>query len=315
MTTTTATNPVLSNLIKSTSAAAQSAQDAAGKVDEDPQNRFLTLLVNQLKNQDPLNPMENAEVTSQMAQISTVSGIDRLNLTLESMSTSPASAQSMQASSVIGRNVVVPGDKVDYQGGSVPLSFDLAGAAARGAVIIRDASGQMVQTYTMDGMRAGRQTLQWDGSARVVGKTGAGEYTFDVKVRDASGATRTVASGLPASYQGAPVQLPVSGVAGERNVSVTVRNAAGATVFTRDLAALELREGAWSWSGEAFTAGTAAPGTYSFEVSAVDELGRQVKVDRRFGYSKVESVSLADGIRVNTRGLGSVAFSDVQQVI
>jgi hypothetical protein len=44
-------------------------------------------------------------------------------------------------------------------------------------------------------------------------------------------------------------------------------------------------------------------------------MGKQVKVDRRFGFSKVESVSLADGIRVNTRGLGSVAFSDVQQVI
>jgi flagellar basal-body rod modification protein FlgD len=312
---TTTTNPILASLNRSTNATAQSGKDGSGKVDEDPQNRFLTLLVNQLKNQDPLNPMENAEVTSQMAQISTVSGIDRLNLTLESMSSSLASAQSMQAGSMIGRGVVVPGDKVDYQGGAVPLSFDLAGAAARGTVTIRDAAGQMVQTYTLEGMRTGRQTLQWDGSARVVGKAGAGEYTYDVKVRDASGATRTVASGLPASYQGAPMQLPVSGVTGERNVSVTVRNAAGATVFTRDLASLELREGAWNWGGEAFTNGTAAPGTYSFEVSAVDEIGRQVKVDRRFGFSKVESVSLADGIRVNTRGLGSVAFSDVQQVI
>ncbi len=246
---TTTTNPILASLNRSTNAAAQSAKDGSGKVDEDPQNRFLTLLVNQLKNQDPLNPMENAEVTSQMAQISTVSGIDRLNLTLESMSSALASAQSMQAGSMIGRGVVVPGDKVDYQGGAVPLSFDLAGAAARGTVTIRDAAGQMVQTYTLDGMRAGRQTLQWDGSARVVGKAGAGEYTYDVKVRDASGATRTVASGLPASYQGAPVQLPVSGVTGERNVSVTVRNAAGATVFSRDLASLELREGAWNWGG------------------------------------------------------------------
>jgi flagellar basal-body rod modification protein FlgD len=135
---TTTTNPILASLNRSTNATAQSGKDGSGKVDEDPQNRFLTLLVNQLKNQDPLNPMENAEVTSQMAQISTVSGIDRLNITLESMSSSLASAQSMQAGSMIGRGVVVPGDKVDYQGGAVPLSFDLAGAAARGTVTIRD---------------------------------------------------------------------------------------------------------------------------------------------------------------------------------
>ncbi len=55
---------------------------AASKTEDDPQDRFLKLLVTQMKNQDPLNPLDNAQVTSQLAQISTVSGIDKLNATL-----------------------------------------------------------------------------------------------------------------------------------------------------------------------------------------------------------------------------------------
>ena len=72
---------------------------------EDIQNRFLTLLVAQLENQDPLNPMDNAEMTSQMAQMSTVSGIEKLNTTLNSLVDSIGTSQSMQAASMIGKPV------------------------------------------------------------------------------------------------------------------------------------------------------------------------------------------------------------------
>jgi hypothetical protein len=76
----------------------------------DLQSSFLTLLVAQLKNQDPTNPMQNNELTTQLAQISTVSGIEKLNTTLVP---SPAinSSQSLQAANLIGHGVMIPGPR------------------------------------------------------------------------------------------------------------------------------------------------------------------------------------------------------------
>src|SRR3954466_4446382 len=76
------------------------------------QDRFMTLLVTQMKNQDPLNPLDNAQVTSQLAQLSTVTGVDKLNATLESMMSSFQSSQSLQAANMIGHGVLVPGTDV-----------------------------------------------------------------------------------------------------------------------------------------------------------------------------------------------------------
>lgn len=73
----------------------------------DLQGSFLTLLVAQLKNQDPTNPMQNNELTTQLAQISTVSGIEKLNTTLGSVSGQINSAQSLQAASLIGHGVMI----------------------------------------------------------------------------------------------------------------------------------------------------------------------------------------------------------------
>src|SRR5512137_1922724 len=73
------------------------------------QDRFLKLLVTQMKNQDPLNPMDNAQVTSQMAQLSTVTGIDKLTATVQVLSASMVASQSLQAASMIGHAALVPG--------------------------------------------------------------------------------------------------------------------------------------------------------------------------------------------------------------
>jgi flagellar basal-body rod modification protein FlgD len=77
---------------------------------EDSEQRFLKLLVTQLNNQDPLNPMQNAELTSQLAQMSTVSGIEKLNTTLSGLVNQTGSNQVLQSASLIGYNVLSPGD-------------------------------------------------------------------------------------------------------------------------------------------------------------------------------------------------------------
>lgn len=89
-----------------------SSSSLTGSNAADLQSSFLTLLVAQLKNQDPTNPMENNELTSQLAQISTVSGIEKLNTTLGSISGQIDNSQSLQASNLIGHGVMIPGTTV-----------------------------------------------------------------------------------------------------------------------------------------------------------------------------------------------------------
>ncbi|MEZ5703718.1 MAG: flagellar hook capping FlgD N-terminal domain-containing protein, partial [Burkholderiaceae bacterium] len=83
---------------------------------EASQDRFLKLLVAQINNQDPLNPMDNAQMTTQMAQINTVSGIQELNATLKGMAAQMTAAQSLQGASLIGRDVLMDGDTLQFEG-------------------------------------------------------------------------------------------------------------------------------------------------------------------------------------------------------
>ena len=143
------------------------------------QDRFLKLLVTQMKNQDPLNPLDNAQVTSQLAQISTVSGIDKLNATLNSMSSSFLASQSLQASGLIGHAVLAPGNSMLLQGGGA-AGMDLSQAADQVTVTIRDSAGQIIKTISMGAQEAGIHSFPWDGSTDTGGHAKDGAYTFQV---------------------------------------------------------------------------------------------------------------------------------------
>ncbi|NMM28514.1 MAG: flagellar hook assembly protein FlgD [Glaciimonas sp.] len=143
-------------------------------------DRFMKLLVAQMKNQDPLNPLDNAQVTSQLAQLSTVTGIDKMNATLESLIGSYQSSQSLQAAGMIGHSVIVPGNTVSLSNGKAVLGVELASPADSVVVSIKDASGKVVNTMSLGAMDAGFSPLAWDG----VGTDGAamanGTYKFEV---------------------------------------------------------------------------------------------------------------------------------------
>lgn len=144
------------------------------------QDRFMTLLVTQMKNQDPLNPMDNAQVTSQLAQLSTVTGIDKMNTTLESLISSFQSNQSLQATNMIGHGVLVPGASVALANGEGVLGVELAEPADKVQVTIRDMAGKLVHTIDIGSMKAGMQQLQWDGATDNGGAAANGQYVFDV---------------------------------------------------------------------------------------------------------------------------------------
>ena len=138
------------------------ASDAASM-----QDRFLKLLVAQINNQDPLSPMDNAQMTSQMAQINTVSGIQQVNETLQGLSSQFVAMQVLQASSLVGREVLVPGSSLsrDPSTGKTGSSFDLAADAKQVKVEILSPSGQVLDTIDAGAMKAGRQSFSWDASA------------------------------------------------------------------------------------------------------------------------------------------------------
>jgi len=168
----------------------QAQTDRQTKSTED---RFLTMLMTQLKNQDPLNPMDNAQVTSQMAQLSTVSGINQLNNTLLALSGQLDVGQSMQAAALIGKGVLIPGDKValgadaDGKINTTPVGVDLVRPAAKVMVNVLDASGQVVRQIELPKQDAGVVTVEWDGKDDAGNDMAAGKYRIQVTAFDSDG--------------------------------------------------------------------------------------------------------------------------------
>lgn len=127
------------------------------------QDRFLKLLVTQMRNQDPLNPMDNAQVTSQMAQLSTVTGIDKLNASVQALGSSMAATQSLSAISMIGHGVMVRGDVLQLSGGQGGGGVNLSQPVDRLELTIKDASGRTVRTLNLGAQQEGVLPFVWDG--------------------------------------------------------------------------------------------------------------------------------------------------------
>ncbi|MFZ2525922.1 MAG: flagellar hook assembly protein FlgD [Candidatus Ferrigenium altingense] len=159
----------------------------------DTQDRFLKLLVTQMKNQDPLNPMDNAQVTSQMAQLSTVTGIDKLNVTLQALSDSMLPSQSLQAATMIGHGVLVPGKGIDLSGGNGYGGIDLAQSVDKVDISIYDQAGALVRNMQLGAQPAGLVNWQWDGRNDAGASMADGSYTFVVNATQAGNAVDAAA--------------------------------------------------------------------------------------------------------------------------
>lgn len=151
--------------VNNTSTALNQSAKSSGTDAQSMQDQFLTLLVAQLQNQDPTNPMDNAQMTSQMAQISTVSGIEKLNDTVQSVTSQFASMQMLQGATMIGHTVLSEGNALNLTDkGQGSAAFDLEGSAANVTVTITTAGGQLVDTMELGSAAAGRNYFTWDGS-------------------------------------------------------------------------------------------------------------------------------------------------------
>ncbi|CRL46352.1 Basal-body rod modification protein FlgD [Sodalis glossinidius str. 'morsitans'] len=119
------------NETASSASAASTTSSSGSESSADLQNNFLTLLVAQLRNQDPTNPLDNAELTTQLAQISILSSIENLNTMLGSISSQLTTSQNLQATTLVGHGVMVDGSGAVYysRNGEFSLNADRHGGA------------------------------------------------------------------------------------------------------------------------------------------------------------------------------------------
>jgi flagellar basal-body rod modification protein FlgD len=172
----TSTTTDVSALTGGSASAATGATTSAAEQED----RFLKLLVTQMKNQDPLNPLDNAQVTTQLAQINTVSGIEKLNSTVQSLSTSMLSNQSLQGASMIGRQVYAIGSYLNLADGKAVGAVNLTQPADRVYVSIADSAGTIIRRIELGAAGTGISGFEWDGKTDAGTAAAPGQYVFQV---------------------------------------------------------------------------------------------------------------------------------------
>jgi flagellar basal-body rod modification protein FlgD len=176
--------------VSSSTAATTGTLASASTSAQDQSDRFLKLLVAQLNNQDPMNPMDNSQMTSQIAQINTVSGIQQLNTSIQSMAAQYTSMQVMQGASMIGHQVVASGSTMSINAGVGTAAVNLDADASSVKVQVLTPGGQLIDQIDMGALNAGTHNIQWDASKY----TGSGTPTFSVTAKQ--GATSVTATPL-----------------------------------------------------------------------------------------------------------------------
>lgn len=199
----------------STSETAVSTADAeAKKLGRDD---FLKMFLAQLKNQDPLNPMESQEFSSQLAQFSSLEQLFNVNDTLQSMKTSQEDSSRLQALDFIGKEIVAKGDALSLEEGkAVTGQFDLEGAAEC-TVKISNEEGVAVRRIPMGYLGSGSHTFQWDGRNSAGNAMDPGVYTFAITALNTTGTqvnadTRISGKVTGVNLEGNPVNLYVGNI-------------------------------------------------------------------------------------------------------
>lgn len=147
---------------------------------------FLTLLITQLQNQNPLDPTDSVEYTAQLAQFSSLEQLSNVNQNLEYLQMFQASINNAQAVSFIGKEITALGDGIQVTDGvAEACEFKLSADASGVTINIYNEAGNLVKTIEEGSMDAGRQTVQWDATDQNGNQLADGDYTFEVMAVDA----------------------------------------------------------------------------------------------------------------------------------
>lgn len=144
----------------------QASNADEAKTNELGKNEFMELLVAQMNNQNPLEPQDNTEFIAQLAQFSQVEGTENLNSTVSDMAGDLRSSQALQASSMVGQSVVVPGNDYGFlqQGDLIAGYAEIPATTANLSVQIQSRTGQTLETISLGRHDQGPVSLRWDGA-------------------------------------------------------------------------------------------------------------------------------------------------------
>lgn len=159
--------------------------------EDDIQDRFMTLLISQMRNQDPLNPLDNAEVTSQLAQINTVKGIEQLNQTVNMLTGRVQSNEALIGLGAVGKLALVPGEKISLYDGQAAAGFELPADVDQVRVKIYDSIGNVLHEADLGAQPAGVHTFVWDGTTESGETAVNNNYRFEVEARVGKDAVKT----------------------------------------------------------------------------------------------------------------------------
>lgn len=151
------------------------------------QEVFLKLLLTELQNQDPMNPLEGRDFIAQLATLAQVEQMRKTNESLEILLQYQSSINNAQAVSLLGKKVRAAGDEFTYSGANVELSFYLEQNAASTDVKIYDSQGKIVRTMSLGAQNEGLVNFKWDGLDNDGNKIPNGNYKFEVAAKDEDG--------------------------------------------------------------------------------------------------------------------------------
>jgi flagellar basal-body rod modification protein FlgD len=146
---------------------------------------FLELMTTQLKNQDPMKPMENGDFLGQIAQFASVSGLQQLNDNFSSLSSSLSSSQALQAGGLVGRRVLMEGQYAPLSSvNGLEGELNLTASATDVRVKVYDAAGSLIKTLGLGDQAQGQVNFRWDGSMEAGGSAPPGTYRLEADFND-----------------------------------------------------------------------------------------------------------------------------------
>ena len=195
--TSSTSNSILSSLNAGSSSSSSTSETGTSALGKDS---FLQLLVTQLNNQNPLDPQDNTQFVSQLAQFSSLESMENLDTTLGSFYSSFQSSQALQASSLVGRSVIVNSSQVQVDDPSAGVKGSLVMPSAGDGVTLKiyDNSGDLVRTIDMGSQKSGNIDFTWDGKDDSGEQVASGAYTIKASA-SLDGTSTALTTYLPAT--------------------------------------------------------------------------------------------------------------------